>query len=136
MTNGVQLTNEVLEMSATPTSDICAFLESGQTALSSPSSTFLFCGNQNSVRIFSPLFGRVSFAQNAADFCRPHRSLHLLCRSIRCCLQFCLLHLLLRWRNIEIHQQLFPYLALHADIIFWAIHLFSYEFSFINSDTF
>jgi len=48
---------------ATPTSDICAFLESGQTASSSPSSTF--CGNQNSIRVHSPLFGRVSFAQNA-----------------------------------------------------------------------
>ena len=45
----------------------------------------------------------------------------------------CLQHLHLRWRNIEVHQQLLPYSALHADIIFRSFHLFSYEFSFINS---
>jgi len=53
--NGVQLTNAVLEMSVP--------LPPWIFALSSPSSTF--CGNQNSVKVHSPLFGRVSFAQNA-----------------------------------------------------------------------
>ena len=127
-TNGVRLTNAVLEMSVPlPPKIFVPFWKVAKLR------SLLQVPHFAAIRILSDNINRyldVLVLRKPRQDLWPHQPQQVL--SIRCCLQFCLQHLHLRWRDIEIYQQLFPYSALRADIIFSAIHLFSSEFSVIS----
>ena len=81
--------------------NICAILESGQIALSTPSSTF--CGNQNLNRFYKPLSGRVSRVQDAVGHTANSASCGCLSRvAASICTSF--------GEILRLSQLLFPYM--------------------------